>query len=219
VPLRVPAVLLVPLLAACASGRAADPAPRPELAAAPLAPPGALASLASEPLIVLPLQAIAGTHAWRTDAAPERLLIARFDSLFEVELAGRRLGAAWAFPSHLARSARRNPTYLPDPSLMRGAPAILAHLRRPDAPLAEPFASQVRAFAGISNARYAMVPLDLRIDSVTAGGRLAMRLAVVDTRAARVTWWGEVQGTAAPDYAPAVLSDLVQRVADLIIPR
>jgi len=186
-----------------------------------MAAPGVLSRFSTEKLIVLPLQGLASADplGWRQLAGRELTFVPLIDTLFEAELTGRRLGAAWSFPSALSRSYRRNPTYLTDPYAIRGIPAIVAHLRKPDNPLTEPFASQVRALAGISDARYALVPLDVRFDSVTGGGRAAMRLALVDTRAVRVTWWGEVHGTPRDAYSREVLDDLIQRVADLVIPR
>lgn len=186
-----------------------------------MAVPGVLSRFSTEKLIVLPLQGLAASDplGWRQLAGTELVFIPRIDTLFENELTGRRLGAKWSFATALSRSARRNPTYLTDPYAIRGIPAIVAHLRKPENPLTEPFSSQVRGLAGVSDARFALVPLDVRFDSVAGGGRAAMRLALVDTRLAKVTWWGEVQGAPQEVYTKAVIDDLVQRVADLVILR
>ena len=210
-------------LAACGAppSQSGTQAPAPA-AQAPLAGPGALSRFSSEQLLVLPLQGLASADStgWRAVAGTERVVIPRVDSLFEAELTGRRLAAKWSFPSTLSRAARRNPTYLTDPYAIRATPAVLLQLRKPDDALAEPVASQLRALAGVSDARYALIPLDLRFDRVeSGGGRSAIRLALVDVRTARVTWWGEVQGEPRPAYAPDVLDDLIRRAADLIIPR
>lgn len=170
---------------------------------------------------MLPLQGLASVDplGWRPLAGTEATVIPRVDSLLEAELTGRRLPAKWAFASTLSRSARRNPTYLTDPYAIRATQAILVQLRKPDDPLAEPVASQLRGLTGVSDARFALVPLDIRFEPVAPGGRAVLRLALVDTRAARVTWFGEVQGTPRDSYSPAVLDDLVQRTADLVIAR
>lgn len=183
--------------------------------------PGVLSRFSTEKLIVLPLQGLSASDplGWRQMAGRELTFIPHVDTLLEAELTGRRLGAKWSFASALTRAARRNPTYLTDPYAIRGIPAIVAHLRKPENPLTEPFSSQVRALAGVSDTRYALIPLDVRFDSVAGGGRPAMRLALIDTRAFKVTWWGEVRGSTAEAYSPAVLDDLIQRVADLVIPR
>ena len=146
-------------------------------------------------------------------------MIPLVDSLLEAELTGRRLPARWAFASTLSRSARRNPTYLTDPYAIRATQAILVQMRKPEDPLAEPVASQLRGLTGVSDSRHALVPLDIRFETVPPGGRAVLRLALVDTRTARVTWFGEVQGAPRESYAPAVLDDLVQRTADLVIAR
>ncbi|HEX4932262.1 MAG TPA: hypothetical protein VFV33_03730, partial [Gemmatimonadaceae bacterium] len=96
-----------------------------------------------------------------------------------------------------------------------------AVIRRPDDMLGEPFASQLRSLAGVSDARYAFIPLELRLEPVpdAATGRAVLQVAVVDARGARVVWAGEVAGDAHPAYAPGVLGSLVRRVADLVVPR
>ncbi len=222
-PLRRSALLLSVVAAACASqsGLSGEQAPAPTTLTAPPAVPGVLSRFSTEKLIVLPLQGLAASDplGWRQAAGRELTFIPHVDTLLEAELTGRRLGAKWSFASALARAARRNPTYLTDPYAIRGIPAIVAHLRKPENPLTEPFSSQVRALAGVSDARFALIPLDVRFDSVAGGGRPAMRLALVDTRTAKVGWWGEVRGATAEVYSATVLDDLIQRVADLVIPR
>lgn len=221
-PLR-RSVLLLSVVAACASqsGQSGEQAPTPTALTAPPAAPGVLSRFSTEKLIVLPLQGLSTTDplGWRQAAGRELTFIPHVDTLLELELTGRRLGAKWSFASALSRAARRNPTYLTDPYAIRGIPAIVAHLRKPEHALTEPFSSQIRGLAGVSDTRYALIPLDVRFDSVAGGGRPAMRLALVDTRAAKVTWWGEVRGSTAEAYSAAVLDDLIQRVADLVIPR
>jgi hypothetical protein len=223
VPLRRSAILVFAVSAACASqsGQSGDQAPAPTVLTAPVAAPGVLSRFSTEKLIVLPLQGLAASDplGWRQLAGTELTFIPRIDTLLETELTGRRLGAKWSFASALSRAARRNPTYLTDPYAIRGIPAIVAHLRKPENPLSEPFSSQVRGLAGVSDTRYALIPLDVRFDSVAGRGRPVMRLALIDARAAKVTWWGEVRGATHDEYSTAVIDDLIQRVADLVIPR
>jgi len=223
--------IFVALLAWAAAGCARSTAgetggatpPAPPAAAMALAQPGQLARYAAVKLMVLPAQAVTGDDrlGWRGTAGGERALLASLDTLIESTLAERGLASLWLFPPALARSARRNPTYLTDPSSMRALDAVRVALRKPNDPLAEPFASQLRALAGVSDARYALVPLELRLDPVvdSPGGRAHLRLAVVDARGSQVVWVGEVAGEAQATFGPSVLGSLATRVAGLAAPR
>jgi hypothetical protein len=215
------AALLVPCIA-CGGARAPAPgvAPEPQALAASA---GQLARFAGLKVMVLPAQAVAASDSlgWRAGAGGDRALLAALDASLADSLGGRGLGTLWLFPPALARAASRNPTYLTDPATMRALDAVRVALRKRDDPLMEPFASQLRALAGVTDARYALVPLELRIESILNGAsaRLVLRLALLDARGAQLTWVGEVAGDPAPRYAPAVLVPLVQRVADLVVPR
>lgn len=213
---------LIVALAGCASSsQNGETAPAPSTPAAAQALPGALSRFATENLIVVPLQGLAGRDplGWRQLAGSELTFIARVDTLLEQAITERRLGGRWAFPTALARASRRNPTYLVDPYSIRATYAILALVRKPNDPIAEPVAGQLRALAGASDARYALVPVEVRFEGNGDSGQLAMRLAMLDVRGARLLWWGEVQGAPHNAYTRTVLDDLIQRVADLVIPR
>ena len=85
--------------------------------------------------------------------------------------------------------------------------------------IAEPLAGQLRAFAGLFDARYAVVPVELRVaPDAAGGGRATLHLVVVDTRAARLTWKGDITGDAVRSFSPAIAADLAGRVADLFKP-
>ena len=104
---------------------------------------------------------------------------------------------------------------------MRALDAVRVALRKRDEPLAEPFASQLRALAGVSDARYALIPLDLRFvpNGPGSSGRAALRLAVVDARGAQLVWVGEVAGDPSSTFGSEVLASLAQRVSDLVVSR
>lgn len=215
---------LILAIAGCSSSSqsgetAASPAQRTPAASQAL--PGALSRFATENIIVLPLQGLAGADplGWRQLAGSEVTFIARVDTLLEQAVTERRLGGRWAFPTALNRAYRRNPTYLIDPYSVRATHAILTLVRKQEDPLAEPVAGQLRAMAGVSDARYALVPVEVRFEGTQDAGQLAMRLAVLDVRAARLLWWGEVRGEPHTAYTRTVLDDLIQRVADVVIPR
>jgi hypothetical protein len=82
--------------------------------------------------------------------------------------------------------------------------------------VAEPLAGQLRAFAGLFNARYAFIPVELRLAPDAGGGaRATIHAVVIDTRAAKLTWKGDVIGDAVRTFSPAVAAGIAGRVADL----
>lgn len=168
------------------------------------------------------MQALTATDplGWKTRAGSERELLARVDSLLESELRGRGL-IQWTYAPALIRAARRNPTYLVDPTQLRAGGALRAAARQRERTLAEPFASQVRALVGVSGSRYVLVPFELAFvpDSSGNRGAVALALAVADARLSQLLWIGDVRGASATEFSGALLQDVVQRAADLVVIR
>lgn len=208
-----------PATSAPAPGASASPATA-QGASAPNA--GVLRRFAALNVIVLPTQSVASGDAlgWRAASGGERVLIPALDAGIEAALAERGL-TTWVYSSALQRAAKRNPTYVTDPSAIRALEPVRAVIRKPDDSFAEPFATQLRSLAGVSDARYALIPLELRLESIpnATSGRAVLQAAVVDARGSRVVWVGDVAGDAHASYGPAVLASLARRVADLVVPR
>lgn len=208
-----------PATAPPSAGASAIPATE-QGAASPNA--GVLRRFAALNVIVLPTQSVASGDAlgWRAASGGERVLIPALDAGIEAALGERGL-TTWVYSSALQRAAKRNPTYVTDPSAVRALEPVRAVMRKPDDSFAEPFASQLRSLAGVSDARYALIPLELRLESIpnASSGRAVLQAAVVDARGSRVVWVGEVAGDAHASYGPAVLASLARRVADLVVPR
>jgi hypothetical protein len=215
-------ILLLPL-AACGGRAAPVPGAAPSPAAVVASSAGQLSRFAASKVMVLPTQIVvaADSMGWRAAGGGDRALLAALDVALADSLGARGLNALWIFPPALTRAASRNPTYLTDPAAMRALDAVRAAMRKRDEPLTEPFASQLRALAGVSDARYALVPLELGFASILNGasGRATLRAALVDARGAQLVWVGEVFGDPASQYAPAVLASLARGVADLVVSR
>jgi hypothetical protein len=173
--------------------------------------------------MVLPTQAVGGDDrlGWRAQAGGERAVLDMLDRAIESELSGRGLATQWIFPPALVRAARRNPTYVTDPYALRSLDAVRLAERRPQDQLSDPFASQLRALAGVSDVRYALVPLDVRAESAVQDAplRAVLRVAVVDARGAQLTWLGAVAGDSLREFTPATAAVLARRLADLVVPR
>ena len=176
---------------------------------------GALAPLASEALVVLPVQTLRlNVPEWSDKVGDSRAYLATVDDEIAFAVRERGVRGPWAFPPDLARSARRNPGYAVDPYTISLTP-LTAVERDPDKIIAEPLAGQLRMFAGLFSARYAFVPVELRIGPDPSGARATLHVVVVDTRASHLTWKGDVSGDVVRSFSPAVAAGLAGRVADL----
>jgi hypothetical protein len=174
-----------------------------------------LAPLASEALVVLPVQTLrASVPEWVDQIGDHRAYLSTLDDEIVFAVRERGLRGQWAFPADLARSARRNPGYAADPYTIALDPLKPVE-RDSDKLVGEPLAGQLRAFAGLFNARYALVPVELGLVPDPAGGRATLHLVVIDTRGARLTWKGDVSGDGVKSFSPAVAAGLAGRVADL----
>ena len=120
-----------------------------------------------------------------------------------VPAGSRALGAA---ESRLRRRSVR------DRASIRSRPSSAT----PTKIIAEPLAGQLRAFAGLFNARYALVPVELRLAPDAARRSRDAARSSSSTRAARrLTWKGDVTGDAVATFSPAIAAGLAGRVADL----
>lgn len=159
---------------------------------------------------------------WSGRVSDPRAYLALADSALERELRARNYGANWVFPAELTRTAKRNPTYATDPAAIRAGDAVRRLERKTSSSLAEPAASQLRVLAGMHDARYALVPVELRFESAAAGGaggHVVLHIAVLDVRGARLDWSGDVASDDQATFGPALLASLAQHFADLIAPR
>jgi len=176
---------------------------------------GSLAPFASEALIVLPAQRLRATvPEWADKVGDEKSYLSTIDDEIAFAIRERGLKGQWAFPADLARAAKRNPGYTADPYNV-GVAALAPVERDAEKIIAEPLGSQLRAFGGLFNARYALIPVEVRLLPDASGGRASVHLVVVDTRASRLTWKGDISGDGVRNFSPAVAAGLAGRVADL----
>jgi hypothetical protein len=79
--------------------------------------------------------------------------------------------------------------------------------RDADKLIAEPLAGQLRTFTGLFNARYALVPVELALVPDGSGGRAALHVVIIDTRAARVMWKGDISSDGMRNFSPAIAAE------------
>ena len=183
----------------------------PALSAQKAAP---LASYAGTKVAVVPVQ------FYHTDSAgwgePKgSLLRAQFDSLLTDALNEHGLTGVWATPADVQRTAKRNVMYEGDPRNL-GAFSV-RYGANPEKQLSDPLAGNLRRVVALHDARYALVPVELHVQSVAGGKYLAIRLLLVDARMNVPVWQADLIGDTAPAYSPKLLEKLANRVAELVV--
>jgi hypothetical protein len=178
-----------------------------------------LNSFAATRLIVLPTQRAGDAIGWAVKAGEPKIVFALFDSSLESAVREKGL-TSWVMSSDLARTARRNPTYATNPADIRAGDAVRFLERQRDENIPEPVAGQLRTLAGFHDARYALIPVEVRFEAGSAPntGRGVVRIAVLDVRGSRLVFIGDITGADAPDYTPALVPALARRFAGLVVP-
>jgi hypothetical protein len=209
--LNIAAVLAFALSAGGLQAQQGKPAPG-------VKPPPPLSPMASQHVMVLPVQLFrADSGAWVKAADWEKFRRELDDSIASV-IAARGLGRSWKYASDVARIAKRNPDYVNDPYSM-GVQAMRAVLYKIGDPLPDPFVSNLRTIIALGDARYALVPIE--VDFARRGPQqiAVMKLALADGRGGTFVWLGEV-GTDPETSAilpPGLINTLATRVANLIV--
>ena len=219
-PSHIAVPLSVALFAAAAStacGPSDPPETSPQPAASPLRP---LAGLASQRIVVAPALALreGDPAGWAARIPRLREFLRVLDDEIAAALADRGLGQAWVFPDQLWRGHSRNPSLGVDPYRLATNPLRGARLAVGER-IPEPLASQLRTLVAVHDGRLVLLPVEVFFDIDRTGGtgRTALRLALIDARAADIRWSGEVkadQRGTEPDRAQ--LADVATRLANLV---
>lgn len=173
-----------------------------------------LAQYAATKVAVVPVQFYrADTLAWQTPAAT--IIRAAFDSLLSEALDEHGLKGMWATPADVQRSARRNAMYAADPRNL-GAFSVRNGAGKEGA-IPDPLAGNLRRVVALHDARYVLMPVELRVDGGPGDAHLVVRLLLVDARLNTALWQVDLQGDRAAAYSPALLQKLATRIADLVV--
>ena len=224
-PRSLVALALPALLAACASRSTPAAAPTnapPAAAAGTRVAERPLAGLVGERAAVTPVQRLRvadSALAAGISTAEGAAYLSGLDSAI-ARAAGER-STSWVFAAAVVRGARRNPTHSPDVYRLAVNPLLAGRRLGPDNALPDPLASQLRTLVALNDARYVVVPAELRIEPAAAGrARLVLRVALVDARASQLRWAGEVAADLPAASSSALSSPaaaaLAVRFADLI---
>ncbi len=157
---------------------------KPRVPAIPLA----VAGLAGQGVVVLPLTMVVGDPRVPGTSGPKAraTLMLWADSLLADALAERAPEVTWVLPAVLRNTARRAPGLLPSPDQM--GQSVMRSPSLKDLP--DPMRNYVRQLLALSGgARYALIPATLYL-SPAGGDSLTVQLAAVlaDGRLGRVVW-------------------------------
>jgi hypothetical protein len=180
----------------------AEPPPPPLLLFAPqrvvLVPTARVTSSAGDSLIV---QAGSAAAAGRS-----------FDDELLRLLRERGVARDWIVPADLVVAHERNRTYAQDPYRL-AVDAIRQPAFEAGGKYGEPLSSQLRTMIALhSDARFVLVPIDLRLHSA---GRTRLRLALLDPRKAESLWVGQIVSDSGSAQSKAGLTQVARRVVDL----
>ncbi len=198
------------LCAACASKSA-------ETGASPVAL-RPLERMAGQQIIVLPVQYLASTDTlgWQQQIPNRAAFLAALDDQIEAALAARGLDRAWTFGREVERASKLNSI------LMTDARSLSAEWLRgrvlPETTVRDPLAGQVRGLVGLKGSRYALLPVELRLENRGGGTGVAiLRVVMIDSRMALIRWVGEVVSDPMRTLSPALTASVATHFADLVV--
>jgi len=174
--------------------------------------------MAGQEIIVFPVQYLSATDSlgWQQRIPNRAAFLAALDDQIEAALTARGLARAWTFGSELERSSKLNSI------LMTDARSLSAEWLRgrllPEQTVRDPLASQVRALVGLKGQRYALLPVELRLENRGTGmGVATLRVVLIDSRMAKILWVGEVPSDPMRTLSPALTASVATHFADLVV--
>ena len=203
------------IVAATLSLACASKPPETDASPVPLRP---LERMAGQEILVLPVQYLSGTDTlgWQQQIPNRAAFLATLDDQIEAAMAARGLGRAWTFGREVERASKMNSILITD------ARSLSAEWLRgrvlPDASVRDPLASQVRGLVGLKGSRYALLPVELRLENRGRGTGVAiLRVVMIDSRMALIRWVGEVASDPMRTLSPALTASVAAHFADLVL--
>jgi hypothetical protein len=77
-------------------------------------------------------------------------------------------------------------------------------------------AEALRTVGSLTDARWALIPVEVRFEKAGTSGRVVLRAAFVDVRAGEVGWAGDIVSDTSSTFSPKLLASVATRLADLI---
>lgn len=174
--------------------------------------------MAGQEVLVLPVQYLSATDSlgWQQKIPNRAAFLAAFDDQIEATMAARGLGRAWVFGREVERASKLNSILITD------ARSLSAEWLRgrvlPESSVRDPLASQVRGLVGLKGSRYALLPVELRLENRGGGTGVAiLRVVMIDSRMALIRWVGEVVSDPMKTFSPALTASVATHFADLVL--
>lgn len=174
--------------------------------------------MASQQILVLPVQYLSGSESlgWQQQIPNRAAFLAALDDQIEAAMAARGLGRAWTFGREVERASKMNSI------LMTDARSLSAEWLRgrvlPETSVRDPLASQVRGLVGLKGSRYALLPIELRLENRGNGmGVAILRVVMIDSRMALIRFVREVESDPMRTLTPALTASVATHFADLVL--
>lgn len=204
----------VPLVVAAFSIACAS---KPPETAAPPVEIRPLERLAGQDIVVFPVQYLSSTDSlgWQQQIPNRAEFLANLDDQIEAALTARGLGQTWTFGREIERASKVNSI------IMKDARSLSAESLRgrvmAETPVRDPLASQVRALVGLKGQRYALLPVELRLQNRAGMGVATLRLVMIDSRMALIKSVFNVDSDPMKTVSPALTASVATHFADLVV--
>ena len=221
--------LILAAALACASG----PHEPLELKLEPL-PLSPGAGLTGQRVIVLPLSVIRNNDplGWAATIADPKAFLVSLNEQIAHALTTHAPRTVWMLPKDVAKIAARNAQYAPDPYTL-DVSQFDPDRWHPTTKLDDPLAGDLRMLTAFTDARLAMIPVEIRFiplpmppDPAHQGKPAppapvtqqiaVIRIALVDTRFVTVAWTGDVPSNPSATLTPAVTESLVNHLGEAL---
>jgi hypothetical protein len=146
---------------------------------------------------------------------PALAMRAAFDSLVSMSMEEFGLKGTWATPAEVIRAAKRNAMYSVDPHNLGAFP--VRNGAGKEGMIPDPLAANLRRLVALHDARYALLPVELRVEGGAAGVQMMVRVLLVDARLMKALFQVDLPGEAAAAYSPAMLQQLAARLVGLAV--
>jgi hypothetical protein len=176
-----------------------------------------LERMAGQEIVVFPVQYLSSTDTlgWQQQIPNRATFLASLDDQIEAAMSARGLGRAWTFGREVERASKLNSI------LMTDARSLSAEWLRgrvlPETSVRDPLASQVRGLVGLKGQRYALLPVELRLENRGGMGVAILRIVMIDSRMALIRWTGEVESDPMRTLSPALTASVAAHFADLVV--
>jgi hypothetical protein len=193
-------------------------------------PTNPLVGMAGRQLLIFPAQYLAVANpggGWDIMPGGPDLLPILDEEIADV-FRRRGIRSNWTFGNDVTVMAARNANLTGNPRQL--SVQGIRHVRAGDTPLPEPLAGEIRGIVALTSARFAVLPLEVHLDTRASERNGSVRILLVDARTARVVWADDVVAStsrdpqmvseAASPYGFRMLArELATKFADMVIPQ